>query len=176
MVVLGLLSLLACEGEKVVVPQEDEVSTLTDLDGDGYLSDVDCDDNDATTYPDGTEVCDGIDNNCDGEVDEGVLIEYFADADGDGFGNGEISVEACSQQDGFVPNGNDCDDAEATVHPGASELCDGLDNDCNEIVDDGNDVVVYLDADGDGFGDPDVMDTEEGLGRLNSDSPIRILE
>ena len=88
---MTLLTLFACETEKIVVPQDDNVAdTLTDLDGDGYLSDVDCDDNDATTYPDGTEVCDGIDNNCDGVVDEGVLIEYFADADGDGFGNGYI--------------------------------------------------------------------------------------
>ena len=55
MFTLSLLSLLACEGEKIVVPQDDNVTTLTDLDGDGYLSDVDCDDNDPTTYPDGTD-------------------------------------------------------------------------------------------------------------------------
>ncbi len=154
---LAWLGLFGCENEKIVPQTEEEVVTLVDLDGDGYLDDVDCDDGNASVYPNALEVCDGIDNNCDSEIDEDVQIQYFADGDGDGFGNSEISVMACSASNGFVPNGNDCDDTEPTVFPGASELCDGLDNDCNAIVDDGNDLVVYQDADGDGYGDPDVI-------------------
>lgn len=152
-----LMALFGCENEKVVPQTEEDAVTLVDLDGDGYLEDVDCDDGNSAVYPDALEVCDGIDNNCDNEIDEGVQVQYFADGDGDGFGNGEISILSCSASDGFVPNGNDCDDTEATVFPGATELCDGLDNDCNEIVDDGNDLIVYQDADGDGFGTPGVM-------------------
>ena len=153
------LGLVACNVEKMTIDSDNDVSMFSDIDGDGYLSDIDCNDNDSATYPDAIEVCDGIDNNCNSEIDEGVLIDFFADADGDGFGNGAIAILSCSQQEGFVPNGNDCNDAEPAMYPGAIEECDGLDNDCNDIIDDGNNIIVYLDADGDGFGDPNIMDS-----------------
>ena len=68
------------------------------MDGDGYEGDNDCDDNNASINIDAIEVCDGIDNNCDGQVDEGVLSTFFADADGDGFGDVDTVQEACDAQ------------------------------------------------------------------------------
>ena len=81
------LSLLACESNvstKTPIEEEDDI-IIKDLDGDGYEGENDCDDNNASINIDAIEVCDGIDNNCDGQVDEGVLTRYFADLDGDGF-------------------------------------------------------------------------------------------
>ena len=132
---------------------DDIIVTESDLDGDGYLEGDDCDDNDAGVYPGATETCDGIDNNCDGEVDEGVQSVFFIDNDGDGFGDPENTVEACDAPEGSVPNGNDCDDTEPTVFPANTERCDGLDNDCNGEIDEDIPSEWFFDADGDGFGD-----------------------
>lgn len=79
------------------------------------------------------EVCDGADNNCNGQVDEGLLTAYYADADGDGFGNGDMVSNACSQPAGYVTNSLDCNDGNAGVHPGAVDVCDGVDNDCDGV-------------------------------------------
>ena len=151
---IGLL-MVGCRNE-VKTPTtdtDDIIVTESDLDGDGYLEGDDCDDNDAGVYPGATETCDGIDNNCDGEVDEGVQSVFFIDNDGDGFGDPENTVEACDAPEGSVPNGNDCDDTEATVFPANSERCDGLDNDCNGEIDEDIPSEWFFDADGDGFGD-----------------------
>ena len=129
-----------------------------DSDGDGSPDDEDCAPDDATVYPGATEVCDGVDNDCDGDVDEDVMETFYRDADGDGFGDADEVIEACERPDGYVPSdaGEDCDDADASIYPGATELCDGLDNDCNGIVDDDLETsTYYADDDGDGFGDPD---------------------
>lgn len=151
---IGLL-LTACQTE-VKTPTTDTnevVVTESDLDGDGYLEGDDCDDNDATIYPGATETCDGVDNNCDGFVDEDVTDIFYVDADGDGFGDAESTVEACDAPDGTVPNGNDCDDTQATMFPSNTEVCDGLDNNCDGQIDENIPSEWYLDADGDGFGD-----------------------
>ncbi len=90
-------------------------------------------------------------------VSNATLNTYFADADNDGFGNSAVSLQACSAPSGYVSNNNDCNDNEAAINPGATEVCDGLDNDCNGIPDDGLATQTYYqDADNDGFGNPAV--------------------
>ncbi len=153
------LLLTACRAEikTPTTDTEDVIVTEADLDGDGYLEGDDCDDNDASIYPGATETCDGIDNDCDGNVDEEVTDTFYVDADGDGFGDPENTVEGCDAPLGSVPNGNDCDDSEPTMFPANTEVCDGLDNDCNGTIDEDIPSVWYLDADGDGYGDSTQM-------------------
>ena len=63
---------------------------------------------------------------------------YYRDADGDGFGNATASITGCGDPAGYVSNGNDCDDTDATIHPGAAERCDGKDNNCDGGTDEGD--------------------------------------
>ena len=137
----------------VVYINNNPCEPYVDADGDGSCSDVDCDDTDPASYPGATEVCDGIDNDCDGQIDEGLTTTYYADADGDGYGNANAPVQACSAPAGHVANSTDCDDGDATVYPNAPEVCDGLDNDCDGQIDEGLTTTYYADADGDGYGD-----------------------
>jgi hypothetical protein len=106
-------------------------ATDEDHDDDGYDEDVDCDDDDAAVHPAATETCNGVDDDCDDEVDEDAsdATLWYVDADGDGFG--AESVLRCVNDEGFVEAGGDCDDADVRVYPGAGEVCDdGVDNDC----------------------------------------------
>ncbi|MBL8615836.1 MAG: putative metal-binding motif-containing protein [Deltaproteobacteria bacterium] len=150
------LALSACAGEKPT--QSGGALSLDtaadDSDGDGFFGEDDCAEGDATVNPGAVELCDGIDNNCDGQVDEGVTSTWYADADADGFGDPDAATEACAPPDGAASAGTDCDDSDPTVFPGAAELCDGLDNDCDDVADDDDLVEWYADADADGFGDP----------------------
>lgn len=120
-----------------------------DLDLDGFDAadhgGSDCNDDDGFVSPGAAELCgDNIDNNCDGHVDD-VGIDgpsWYVDNDGDGYGSTLIEAVAlpCDESEvwrGMAPNDRDCNDADAEVHPGAPEICDGVDNDCTNIVDDG---------------------------------------
>ena len=129
--------------------------------GEGLVRNAeDCDDADPAVRRGADEVCNGLDDDCDGLVDEGAvdMVSWYRDSDGDGFGAGR-SEEACAPPDAWwVADDTDCDDHAVTVYPGAPEICDGLDNDCDSGVD-GPDAVGavtwYADADGDGWGDDD---------------------
>ncbi|MBN2799970.1 MAG: hypothetical protein JXX28_12560 [Deltaproteobacteria bacterium] len=117
-----------------------------DADGDGYRAGLDCDDADAGIHPDADETCDGIDQDCDGTVDEDAIdaLAFYADYDGDGYGNPDITQGACAQPQGYVEDASDCDDSDPAYHPGAAEDC-AVPEDFNC---DGS--VGYADADADG--------------------------
>ena len=113
-----------------------------DNDGDGYTENQgDCDDNNYQVNPGASEICDGLDNNCDGVTDEEVLQLWFLDNDQDGYG-GSISVEACSQPSGYVSQSGDCNDDNYYINPLAIEFNDGIDNNCNGEIDDGLGVIT----------------------------------
>ena len=120
-------------------------------DADGVVDNGDdCDDGDPLVSPDGFEECDGVDNDCDGEVD-GIdsygAVEGYPDEDGDGFGPDDAGEVVCGLPDSWVAIGGDCDDSDGSVHPGVDETIDGIDQDCDGVADDG---LTYGDgADGD---------------------------
>lgn len=197
-----------------------------DFDGDGYgnpavtllactqpagyvANNTDCNDNNAAIKPGATEVCDNIDNDCDGLTDEGLLITYYRDADGDGFGNSALQVQFCLPVSGYVTNNLDCNDNNAlerpgqvwyadfdndgyghsfsspiiqclrpfgykvateltattgdcndfnpAIRPGATEVCNGIDDDCDGAIDENGQNTYYRDADGDGYGNPAIF-------------------
>ena len=158
--ILFSISLMACQ---------------TDKDGDGFVAPEDpdsikagedCNDNDDDIGNPSEEVCDDIDNDCDGDIDEGVRTTFYLDRDGDGYGSAvaladdelEAVLESCFQPAGYVLTTDDCDDQNASVHPFAVEVCDelGLDEDCdgsNEDEDALGQTDWFPDVDVDGFGD-----------------------
>jgi hypothetical protein len=130
----------------------------TDADGDGYAACSECDDASAANYPGAVENCDGADNDCDGTVDEddaADALTWYADGDGDGYGDATATTASCAAPAGYVADTTDCDDSAATVHPGAREFCNGVDDDCDGSVDDSavDALDWYADTDGDGYGD-----------------------
>jgi hypothetical protein len=174
--IIGLaFSLSACTGDNP--PDSDMFTYYLDSDRDGYGdpgnaieveyaeppvgyvdNDDDCDDANAVVSPEAEEVCDQVDNNCNGESDEGVTTTYYADDDGDRYGNSSDTTQACYVPDGYVENDTDCDDTNAATNPGAREICDQIDNNCNGLINEGglcNEHTYYRDADADGYGDPD---------------------
>jgi hypothetical protein len=128
-----------------------------DIDGDGYIAVAyggdDCNDSDASIHPGADDYCngDGVDNDCDNQTDEGLT--FYRDADNDSYGDIKNSLEECTQPAMYVRNNTDCDDNDSLINPSATEICDGLDNNCNGVHDEG-----FADSDGDGIGD--VCDTD----------------
>ena len=89
----------------------------------GYIeTGGDCDDTESTVFPGAPEICDGLDNDCDGAIDDGLIVTYYEDSDGDSYGNPLVTLEDCAQPSGYVTDNTDCNDGEATVYPGAPEL------------------------------------------------------
>ncbi len=146
---VGGLFLLACHGEAGKEPGGDDTAPAPespaesapdsasdtgpppDADGDGVPDDEDCAPLDATVYPGATDACDGLDNDCDGQLDEDAP-EWHPDADGDGHGDAATGTAACEPPAGWLADGSDCDDTDPAVSPDATEVCDdGVDNDCD---------------------------------------------
>ena len=174
---------------------DDDFVGYDDNDGDGYgIGDVsscgtavetdDCDDSNAAIFPSAVELCNNIDDDCDLEVDEFVTLTFYADVDGDGYGDVDSTMEACESPVGFVSNfedcnddaltfedldgdgygsgdwsacgtavnNTDCNDNDNTIYPEANEMCNLIDDDCDEEIDEFVTTTYYLDTDGDGFG------------------------
>ena len=154
---------------EVCDPGHDEDCDLTtvgnaDRDGDGFVdarcaneggaSGTDCNDLRASVSPLSGEVCNGVDDDCDGAVDEGVALTGFVDGDADGRGDSAATFIACAGAARFALIGEDCDDADLSVQPVQNEICDTKDNDCDGIVDENaRPAIWYADTDGDGYGD-----------------------
>ena len=213
---LAVFSLASC-GTTWTVQWDDkggppDTGTQPDLDEDhdGFLASEDCDDTNSAVHPDAPEVCNEIDDNCDGLIDDDdpdldatTTTAWYLDEDSDGFALEDDVVLSCSAPDGYIPAGSggfDCDDTDATIHPGAEEadctdptdhncdgsveyadvdedgfaacvdcddddfdvnpaaleVCDGIDNDCDDTTneDDADDALTwYADADLEGYGD-----------------------
>ncbi len=126
-----------------------------DADGDGFNETVDCDDSNAAINPGETESCNGVDDNCNTTIDEGlVFLNYYTDADADGYGDASATaVNACQAPAGLVLGNTDCNDANANINPGAAEVCNNnTDDNCNGNGDETAGSDWYADTDNDGFG------------------------
>jgi len=143
----------------------DDTDTDTDADGYSACESEDCDDGDGSISPGATELCDDIDNDCDGTVDEDDAADaptWYADIDGDGYGDPDTAEAACEAPEAYISDASDCDDLAYSTHPGASEVCDASDRDedCDGGADDADPegasgtTMWFSDVDGDGYGDP----------------------
>ena len=109
----------------------------------GYVaSNDDCDDTNPATYPGAQELCNGLDDDRDGQTDEEGATVYHEDRDHDGYGDPASAVTACAPPVGFVADASDCDDARSDVHPGATETCNATDDDCDGQIDEDATIVA----------------------------------
>ena len=125
----------------------------------GYVADNrDCDDGNLEINPGTTELCDGVDNDCDNRIDQGVLDQWYMDGDGDGFGDSSTPIPGCplaAYYLGYVAEGGDCDDGNSSINPDIEERCNGRDDNCDGEVDEStaaDATTWYLDEDQDGYG------------------------
>lgn len=130
---------IAAGSQQFTIPVSATVAT--DYDNDGFVAlgagGDDCDDFRGDVYPGAPEVCDGVDNNCDGQIDVDAVdaLDFYRDQDRDGYGDPSIHSRVCEAPPGFVARADDCDDTRADINPGAIEITDGIDQNCNRLVD-----------------------------------------
>jgi len=137
----------------------------------GYVEQsTDCDDSNSSIYPGAAETCNGVDDNCNGTQDEGCII-YYRDSDSDGYGDQNVTVSDLSQPPGYVGNQTDCNDGNSSINPGATEICNGVDDNCSGAQDEGC-LTFYRDADGDNYGDPGqwLVDINQPSGYVSDNS------
>jgi len=163
-----------CEAPQLLFP---------DADGDGFgdaaggamhctqpagfvARDGDCADNNAAIHPDAKEICDAVDNDCDAMIDDAdasldvaTAGTFYRDSDGDTYGDATMTKKACAKPAGYAASSSDCNDTMATINPGAVEVCDFVDNDCDTKIDLADTSIdpastkqVYRDVDGDTYG------------------------
>ncbi|GEM_PF-1712807 len=137
--------------------------TDVDDDGDGVPSAEDCDDENPAVFPGNVETCNGLDDDCNELIDDRLeFADWYPDVDLDEYGDMDADpVSSCMEAvEGHLLDNTDCDDTEADVHPGAPELCNDRDDDCNDLIDDDVQYLDwYPDTDLDGFGDADAEPT-----------------
>ncbi|HMV65582.1 MAG TPA: putative metal-binding motif-containing protein [Myxococcota bacterium] len=149
---------------------DDTDNTPVDADADGVYAGADCNDNDDRIFPGAPEACDGFDNDCDGRiddnddnVDQATATAWYDDNDDDGWGR-ELKGYYCEPPRRGTTQVGDCDDTDRANSPGGVEICDGQDNDCDNLIDDSDEnldlstaTTWYTDADNDGHGDPNIQ-------------------
>jgi len=166
-----------CDGTEDGPTSTDAVTWYADTDTDGFgdpavsivdctaptgfvADNTDCDDTDASSFPGGFEVCGGGDEDCDGFTDDADssvtgTIDWYADADRDTYGDASTTTTACEGPTAWVADATDCDDTDSDINPGASEMCDDVDNNCDSTIDEDTAVDArswYLDDDNDAYG------------------------
>ncbi|MFA4846542.1 MAG: MopE-related protein, partial [Patescibacteria group bacterium] len=158
-------------------PNNQNISKLTfyrDLDGDGYGSKEtkldcakskgfvektgDCNDNNEKIFPNATETCDLIDNDCDNNTDEGVTPRWYRDKDEDLYGNPNDFRDECTEPVEYISQSGDCNDSSDKIYPEAPEFCDLFDNDCDGETDEDLSVRWYRDKDDDKHGNVNVFE------------------
>jgi hypothetical protein len=173
-----------CDGD---IDEDVTLPWWPDLDGDGHGAgtpeqaceapdgtvglDDDCDDADPAISPSAGEACNGIDDDCDGDVDEDVLVEVYADADADGWGDAAAPDFGCPDDEGTTTTAGDCDDSDPYVHPGiVGDSCDGVDTDCDGDIDEDSKAgwsLLSIDT-----RDKQVYDIDPASGALSVVTPI----
>src|SRR5688572_2931682 len=140
----------------------------------GYVAgNTDCNDGSPAINPGAIEACNGIDDNCAGGIDNGLATSnFYRDGDGDGFGNASMTKAACNLTQagaGYVANNTDCNDSSAAINPNATEICNGIDDNCASGIDNGLPTSnFYRDSDSDTFGNPSVTRTACNLAQAGA--------